>query len=138
MYPIIGTSIMGKESSSMMKKIRVVAVPDGEVPEWVREQWVGVELFAEPVYNPQGFGLISESPVSAIKGYEVALRSALAAQNAKACQEREEGKIDAAKKRKKASRWWYDWWRDFKREHSFPEGQTLGLVFPAEVCEVIG
>ena len=37
-----------------MAKIRIVAVPPGQAPKWVREQWVGLELpVAENTPSPE-------------------------------------------------------------------------------------
>jgi hypothetical protein len=35
---------MGDDMSNTNRTIRIVGVPPGEAPFWVREQWVGLEL----------------------------------------------------------------------------------------------
>jgi len=45
----------------MTGRIRIVAVPAGEAPQWVREKWVGIELplALRQAHNVHTFGVLS-------------------------------------------------------------------------------
>ena len=45
----------------MKGRIRIVAVPAGEAPQWVRETWVGIELplALRQAHNVHTFGVLS-------------------------------------------------------------------------------
>jgi hypothetical protein len=61
-------------------KIRIIAVPPGEAPLWVREQWVGLELpiFGGP--DPRtltGYGVLSGPPPLSLEDFEAGRRGRL-------------------------------------------------------------
>jgi hypothetical protein len=99
-------------------KVRVIDVPPGEAPDWVRQAWIGVELptrhkepRAVPVYE-----IRSGESAGEWVGYAVDGRAAVRAVAAVS--------PEAA-----------DWWRA-----NLPAVTTPGyqLVFPADVCERVG
>ena len=54
-----------KESGQLKKevattmKIKIIKIPDGFAPEWVRKQWVGLKMPARPAFsNPCAFGVL--------------------------------------------------------------------------------
>jgi len=50
----------------MTMRIRIVAVPPGEAPQWVREQWVGCEL---PLVGRMGGGTFKTIGVLKVSSY---------------------------------------------------------------------
>lgn len=97
-----------------MKKIRIVDVPPGDAPEWVRKEWVGLELpvaTAAPEDSLQ-IGVLGGEPQN-LGGYPVESKIAVEI---------------LSKKSPEAAQWW-------KENFSF----TLmpWLVFKKEVCKVI-
>lgn len=76
-----------------MSKIRIVAAPPGQAPDWVRQAWIGIEI---PLLEEQEGGVLvgvnggAPDPRS-LNGYTVAL----------------EGAIDALRKQSpRAAEWW--------------------------------
>jgi hypothetical protein len=62
-------------------KIRIIAVPRGEAPLWVREQWVGLELPVSGNPGPQtltGYGVLSGPPPLSLEQFEAGHRGRLA------------------------------------------------------------
>lgn len=99
-------------------RVRVVSVPPGEAPDWVRQAWVGVEL---PTRHKEpkaftGFGVRTGRLDSADMGYEVDGAAAVRAVAA----------VDPAAA---------EWWR-VNAPGVTANGYTL--VFPADVCEQVG
>ncbi len=98
-------------------RIRIVKVPAGQAPLWVREAWVGVEIplvETEQAVSGQQVGALggAASPEN-LQGYEVHGSAALTA----LCKA---GKSEAA-----------DWWR----MHSALGGGHL--VFGKQFCELV-
>lgn len=99
-------------------RVRVVAVPPGEAPAWVRQAWVGVELPTvrrQPRAVPT-FQVLSGAHGQPGPGYEVPGPAAVAAVAVV--------NPDAA-----------DWWRANVPGVLDPR---YTLVFPADVCERVG
>lgn len=97
-----------------MIEIKVVAVPDGEAPLEIREQWVGITLLATGKVPPDyvGAGVLSGKPVSyPIGGYYIRTPVAL--------QVLEQKNPEAAQ-----------WLRDNLVN-------CVYLIFPGAACEVI-
>lgn len=58
-------------------KIRIIAIPAGEAPLWVRKAWVGLELEVE-VYRGSTKGVVTGYPsADSVKGYAVRFEIAL-------------------------------------------------------------
>ena len=100
------------------KRIRIVAIPPGEAPAQIREQWVGLVLPLSPFHlsecQVQGFGVLSGDEET-MMGYVIEIEDAIA---------------PLARKSPTAAAWW--------RNHVpelFTEGSTL--VFNMEVCELM-
>lgn len=95
-------------------KIRIIAVPPGGAPEWIREAWVGLELpLAEQVLGAH-FGVCGTHPQN-VGGFQIELKKA----------------IEVLKEvSPEAARWW---------EENAPPGFIDGgrLSFKKEVCEFI-
>jgi hypothetical protein len=97
--------------------IRIVAVPPGEAPEFVRRAWVGLELpvIAGQVHAAHGvaLGVLTQQSVDAPASYAVDGKTAIAILQSAAPE------IAA-------------WWRQ-----NAPAAVARGyqLIFPAEVCE---
>jgi hypothetical protein len=61
-------------------RIRIIAVPSGEAPLWVREQWVGLELPISGGPGPQtltGYGVLSGPPPLSLEQFEAGRRGRL-------------------------------------------------------------
>lgn len=99
------------------KRIKIIAAPAGQAPDWVREAWVGVEIpLADQGNEVSGpfIGALGGAPSPEnLDGYEVHGGDALEAL-------RKAGKKDAA-----------DWWR----KHSALGGGHL--VFGKQYCELV-
>jgi hypothetical protein len=97
-----------------MKKIKIVGIPPGEAPEWVRKEWVGLELpLAKRTDSPVvTYGVLSGSPSNeggyAVKAYEAFMI--------------------LEKKSPRAHQWW---------KISPYYGIMDFLVFKKDVCELI-
>lgn len=102
-------------------KIKIVAVPAGEAPEHVREQWVGLELPLIPDHshgslrNLDAQGVITQRETVVHSAFVVNAREA----------------IDLlAAKHPRAGNWW-------KQTGWYHEPGAM-LVFRAEECELLG
>ncbi len=98
--------------------VRIVAVPPGEAPEKIREQWVGLVLPLSPNFPPDvqsgGSGIFSGIEDPAV-GYVIEIEDAISA---------------LAKKSPASAAWWRE-----HAAHLFSEGGTL--LFDEEVCELV-
>lgn len=60
------------------RRVRIVAVPEGEAPLWVRERWVGLELSIAPdQQGPEttlGHGVLSGPPPITLGDFEAGRR----------------------------------------------------------------
>lgn len=93
------------------KRIRIVDIPPGQAPEWVRKEWIGLEL---PAAKPRSLFQIGVKfgPPSNLGGYQVDAKTA----------------IDVLREKSpKAAEWWdghlpkkFDW-----------------LIFKKDVCEEV-
>jgi hypothetical protein len=113
------------------RTIRIVAVPPGEAPLWVREKWVGLELplaFDAAARDYRGFGVVS-GPRTFLRQLWALLRgraervSGYAVEGARAVDILQSSSPEAAA-----------WWRTHAARHLEPQRY---LVFHAHVCEVI-
>jgi hypothetical protein len=109
--------------------VRIVAVPPGEAPDWVRQKWVGLELPVHSRPRPfRGFGVLTgprtflrslwailSGQGETIFGYAIDAAAALAAL--------QRSSPEAAQ-----------WWRDNAPRHMQP-GRCL--LFHATVCELL-
>jgi len=103
-----------------MKKIRIVSIPQGEAPKWVREAWIGIELplASDQPRDSKPVGVISRK-VYHRYGYWVNRNVALRILEEKSL---------------KAFRWWLDYYT--KREGKVLSPTKL-FVFDLDCCEVV-
>ena len=101
-------------------RIRIVKLPRGEAPEWVRKAWIGIELLCYPHPNctinlitgkHDLVGALSGRPVAPYFGYDVPTTLAIRA---------------LARKNQKAAKWW--------REHGYPK-EYFDFHFEDECAE---
>lgn len=117
------------EMTGQDQRVRIVAIPQGEAPVWVRERWVGLEL---PIYPDQrgpettlGHGVLSGPPPMTLDDFEAGRRGRLVVMSgyfvkaADAIEELERHAPDAAA-----------WWRT----HA-PPSKSSWLVFEKECCQ---
>lgn len=101
----------------MRERIKIINTPPGQAPEWVRDEWVGVELPVEEDAPGQGesvqFGIFGGKPEN-LGGYPVRTRDAIDALREKA---------------PKAAQWWEN---NVTLLNFSPR-----LVFRRDVCEVV-
>lgn len=101
-----------------MSKIRIVDVPPGDAPEWVRKEWVGLEIpIADNDPDPDDsfqFGILG-GELKNLGGYTVETKVAI---------EILERKSPAAAQ----------WWKNY---YNYTLGLVEWLVFSKEVCEVV-
>lgn len=111
--------------------IRIIAVPPGEAPLWVREKWIGLELplaFDTAAHIYRGFGVVS-GPRSFLLQLWALMRgraeriSGYAVEGARAVDILQSSSPEAAA-----------WWRTHAARHLEPQRH---LVFHAHVCEVV-
>ncbi len=95
-------------------KIEITAVPDGEAPLEIREQWVGLILPVVAITESIGMGVVTKSDTDSNPAYMVLQEYAISA---------------LSKKSDKAARWW--------KKHGFPQqGEYFG--FKVSQTKVIG
>ena len=112
-------------------KIRIIAVPPGEAPFWVRQEWVGLDLPLTRYLNPQdayAFGVLSGPQTWLGQIWNMLLGRAecaigYAVEGAGAVDILEAKNPDAAR-----------WWREHAPQHLEPQ---RFLLFHAHVCEVV-
>jgi hypothetical protein len=120
--------------SSSLDRVRIVAVPPGEAPLWVREKWVGLELpLAQPSAPPltkRAAGVLSGSGTRSIvaafvRCFTVGLNRerGFAVEVSVANQILERTSPEAAA------------WLPTNAPHLFRSGRCF--LFPEEVCEVV-
>lgn len=94
-------------------KIKIVAVPRGEAPLWVRRGWIGVEIpLPEQEKGGIQMGVLGGRPENE-GGYQVDIKSAIGA---------------LKKKSPRAAKWWRD---------NVPLDLASQLVFSRDVCELV-
>lgn len=96
-------------------KIKIIAVPPGGAPEWVRKEWVGLEMPIEVPGPGLQMGVKGTAPQN-LGGYHVQFDKAMAVL---------EGKSP------KAAKWWQE-----NVPFGFTDKDTF--VFKSDVCEFIG
>jgi hypothetical protein len=112
-------------------KIRIVAVPPGEAPFWVRQEWVGLELPLTRYTRLQSslsFGVLSGPPSWLGQMWGLLLRRAdrivgYAVEGASAVEILESKSPEAAA-----------WWREHAAPHLAPKRY---LIFHEHVCQVV-
>jgi len=61
--------------------VRIIAVPKGEAPDWVREKWVGLELPTfEQIRGPHtltGWGVVTGPPPTSLEQFDAGYRGRL-------------------------------------------------------------
>jgi hypothetical protein len=117
--------------STAKPDVRIIAVPPGEAPLWVREKWVGLKL---PLLRwPDTRKLIGFGAVSAPRTYPAQIWALLRGRS-----QRVYGfVVDAARAvdiLDRASPEAAAWWRENAAELILP---GRGLIFHAEVCEIV-
>ena len=95
-------------------RIRIIAMPDGEAPERVREEWIGCEFQCSKVN--EGVTLFSDKWMS-YPGYAVYYKDAITA---------------LAHRNPEAAHWWDALWLQ-----KWDRAPIARLIFDAECCEVI-
>jgi hypothetical protein len=111
--------------------VRIVGVPPGEAPLWVREKWVGLELPLARHSTPRElftFGVLSGPRTWLVQMWGVvrgrARRvSGYVVEGARAVDILERSSPEAAA-----------WWREHAPQYVAPRGR---LVFHENVCEVV-
>ena len=100
----------------MTERIRIIDTPPGQAPEWVRKEWVGVELpVEEKAPGPEEgiqYGIRGGKPEN-LGGYFVLTPDAISL---------------LRKKSPEAARWW---------EINVDLDSVTRFVFKREVCEII-
>jgi hypothetical protein len=69
-----------KKMPAENSRIKIIAVPPGEAPLWVREQWVGLNLPISGGPGPQtltGYGVLSGPPPLSLEQFEAGHRGRL-------------------------------------------------------------
>ena len=96
-----------------MARIKIIATPHGQAPEWVRKGWVGVEI-PLPEQTSGGVQMGARGgKAENVGGYQVDTDAAIAALKEKAPE---------------AAQWWKD---------NVPLQAILHLVFSKVVCELV-
>ena len=96
-----------------MSSIRIVSTPPGQAPEWVRKQWVGVEI---PLAEQKSGGIqmvARGGKPENTGGYQVDTIKAVEA---------------LQKKSPRAAKWW---------EENVPLAAIPQLVFSKDACELV-
>ena len=93
----------------MKKTFKIIATPPGQAPEWVRKEWVGVELPMSESGPGHQHGVLGGQPEN-IGGYKTNGLTAVNLLNAKS---------------PKAAEWWHK---------NAPHVLSAELVFKKEVC----
>jgi hypothetical protein len=122
---------MDRGVNQPVAKIRIIAVPPGEAPFWVRQEWVGLELPLTRYVRPQNaltFGVLSGPPSWLGQMWGLLLGRALrttgyAVEGAAAVDILQTKSPDAAR-----------WWREHAPHHLGPRRY---LLFHEHVCEVV-
>src|SRR5258708_18523619 len=99
----------------MGERIKIVDTTPGQAAEWVRKEWIGLELPVEENVDTEGgaqFGAKGGKPEN-LGGYPIRTEDALSA---------------LREKSPKAAQWWED---------NVPLEVVPRLVFKRDVCEVV-
>ncbi|HSX48807.1 MAG TPA: hypothetical protein VLE44_00945 [Candidatus Saccharimonadales bacterium] len=98
----------------MGERIRIVDTPPGQAPEWVRKEWIGLELPVEDVDLEGGFSIgIKGGKPENLGGYPIRTEDAISA---------------LKEKSPKAANWWIN---------NVPLDLVPRLVFKRDVCKVV-
>jgi hypothetical protein len=115
------------------KKIRIIAVPPGEAPEYIRQAWVGVVIPLPPPPLDQKRSIPSAGVLSGPKtplGQMSALVRGKGFQRYGYTVEAIDAVEALAKKDAKAAEWW-------QKNASFRMKKGQMFVFAADVCEEV-
>jgi hypothetical protein len=115
----------------LFSTIRITAVPPGEAPFWVREQWVGLELPAVGYSSPKEFfayGVLS-SPRSMFAQWWSVVRGRAERISGYVVQAGPAIDILATSSPEAAA-----WWRENAAHVIGPRRQ---LLFPEQVCRIV-
>ena len=117
-------------NSSMSRKIRIVSLFPGDAPEWVRKEWIGLELTVSERQIPERARVVS------------ALRKPLSDDQNNYLIEPEELLSKLRQKSPSAEQWYQDNVINPKSAHILlgallTQGNILGFVIGKEFCEVI-
>jgi hypothetical protein len=113
-------------------RVRIIAIPPGEAPPWVREKWVGLELpLATPSRSAQSrrvFGVLS-GPAHPLIRLLAALRGCAARETGYAVRVTE-AIAELERKSPEAAAWWRE-----NVSHMFTPGRCF--LFQERVCQVL-
>jgi hypothetical protein len=119
------------EASKTKASVRIISVPPGEAPLWVREKWVGLELPLTRWASPKkflGFGVVS-GPRTCLAQLWAALLGRAQSVTGFPVEASRAVEILEASSPQAAS-----WWRENASELIQPKRY---LLFHAEACEII-
>ena len=103
-----------KTDLSLVKSIKIIAMPLGQAPEWVRQEWIGVTIpLLEKGIRGTQMGLFG-GPIENENGYRVSSREA----------------VDRLKNKSVTAAQWFEQYINFVLMPVF--------VFSKEVCEIVG
>jgi hypothetical protein len=121
---------LGGQVNKKSMAVRIIAVPPGEAPLWVREKWVGLTLptyFSSPKTSLT-IGVVS-GPRTRLGQLWAILRGRAARTSGYAVDGNRAVEILASSSPEAAA-----WWREHAAELVAPKRR---LVFPAEACQVV-
>lgn len=96
-----------------MRSIRIISIPPGQAPEWVRKEWIGVEIpLPKQVSDGIEMGVLGGKAENT-GGYQVDTGKAIGALRSKS---------------PKAANWW---------EENVPLDIFSSFVFSKDVCELV-
>jgi hypothetical protein len=120
-----------QRKSTPKASVRIIAIPPGEAPIWVREKWVGLEL---PLLRwPSARRFVGFGAVSGPRTYLTQIWALLRGRS-----QRIYGfAVDASRAVEILSRTSPEaaaWWQENAAEFILP---SRGLIFHADVCEIV-
>ncbi|MEI7480488.1 MAG: hypothetical protein WCJ59_02565 [bacterium] len=60
-----------------MKSIRITSIPNGQAPEWVKNEWIGITIPILPPVRGVALGVVTGAIVSSQSSYQVSTVQAL-------------------------------------------------------------
>ncbi len=100
----------------MTERLKIIGIPPGQAPEWVRKEWMGLELpIEENAPKPEEsiqLGVRGGKPEN-LGGYPIRTSDAISALN---------------KKSPQAAEWW---------KQNVPLNAVPRLIFKKDICELI-
>lgn len=113
-------------------RVRIIAIPPGEAPPWVREKWVGLELpLAQPTRSARSrrvFGVLS-GPKQPLAGLFAALLGRARRESGYAVRV-DEAVAELERRSPEAAAWWRE-----NVSHMFTLGRCF--LFQEHVCQVL-